>query len=145
MADIILKFWLPIVTALIGAYITYYFTNRSKREESMVRFKEEKYAKLLIKLQGFLEGSNSSQVKKEFFEEQYQSWLYCSDEVVIAMNELIELMKINHGQAPAPQDGRKAIGNIVLAMRKDLLGKTKLDYLAFQYTQVIDRPRQKNH
>lgn len=34
---------------------------------------------------------------------------------------------------------QKAIGNIVLAMRKDLLGKTNLTFKIFQYTDVIDR------
>lgn len=34
------------------------------------------YAKLLIKLQGFVGVTSSGQLKREFFEEQYQSWLY---------------------------------------------------------------------
>ncbi len=135
-----MSFWFPIFTAILAAYMTYYFNNRTKKEESIVRFKEEKYAKLLIKLQGFLGDSASAKTKREFFEEQYQSWLYCSDEVVLAINEMVELVKDSYGKAPNPDVGRKAIGNIVLAMRKDLLGKTNLDYLAFQYTSVKERP-----
>ncbi len=37
-----------------------------------------------------------------------------------------------------PEEGRKAVGNIIFAMRKDLVGKTKLDYYDFQYTHVIE-------
>jgi hypothetical protein len=68
-----MKEWLidlvPLLTAIAGALLTYLFTSRSKREESIFRFKEEKYAKLLVKLQGFVGSTTSAQFKKEFFEE----------------------------------------------------------------------------
>ena len=32
--------------------------------------------------------------------------------------------------------GRKVVGEVVLAMRRDLLQKTNLDYTAFRYTDV---------
>ena len=121
----------------IGALLTYLFTSRSKREESIVRFKEEKYAKLLVKLQGFVGSTTSAQLKREFFEEQYQSWLYASDDVVVALNTMVHLVIENKGAQPDPHTGRKAIGDIVLAMRRDLLHKTNLDYMAFQYFDVL--------
>ncbi len=76
----------PLASAALGAFLVYLFTSRAKREESIVRFKEEKYAKLLIKLQGFVGSTTSAQLKREFFEEQYQSWLYASDAVVELRN-----------------------------------------------------------
>jgi hypothetical protein len=133
-----IQFLLPTITAVIGACLTFYFSNRSKKQESIIRFKEAKYANLLIKLQGFVGNTTSAKAKKEFFEEQYQSWLYCSDEVVEAINEMVNLVINSRGKTPSPHEGRKAIGNIVLAMRKDLLGKSKLDYTAFQYIDVIE-------
>jgi hypothetical protein len=129
---------IPILTAIAGSYLTFYFTSRSKKEEAIIRFKEEKYAKLLIKMQGFIGKTTSGKSKKEFFEEQYQSWLYCSDEVVESINTMVRLVINSHGKPPNPEEGRIVVGNIVLAMRKDLLGKTKLDYTAFQYTDVVD-------
>jgi hypothetical protein len=135
-----MKEWLialvPLASAALGAFLVFLFTSRAKREESILRFKEEKYAKLLIKLQGFVGSTNSAQLKREFFEEQYQSWLYASDAVVKSINSLVQLVKENYGKAPDPEAGRKAIGEIVLAMRRDLLGKTNLGYTAFQYTDV---------
>ncbi|EHJ9990573.1 TPA: hypothetical protein NG570_004589 [Vibrio parahaemolyticus] len=74
---------------------------------------------------------------ESFFEEQYKGWLYCSDEVVEAINHMVQLVIDNHGKAPDPEAGRQAIGNIVVAMRKDLRGKTKLTYKAFRYTDVV--------
>ena len=128
----------PLGSAGLGAFLAYLFTSRAKRDESMIRFKEEKYAKLLVKLQGFVGATTSAQLKREFFEEQYQSWLYASDEVVEALNGLVGLVKEGQGAAPNAEIGRKAVGDLVLAMRRDLLGKTKLGFAAFQYTDVLE-------
>lgn len=129
---------LPILTAVLGSYLTYYFTNKSKKSEAILRFKEEKYSNLLILLQGFVGKTTSGETKRKFFEEQYKSWLYSSDEVVQAINEMVKLVIESRGEAPNPEKGRKAVGNIVFKMRKDLLGKTKLDFKNFQYTDVIE-------
>ena len=102
-----------------------------------LKFKEEKYSNLLITLQGFVGTTTSPERKRKFFEEQYKSWLYSSDGVVRAINEMIELIKNSYGGFPEPNEGRKAIGNIVLEMRKDMLGKTNLTFMDFQYTDVI--------
>lgn len=49
---------------------------------------------------------------------------------------MIRLVEKNRGSAPAPESGQKAIGDIVLAMRRDLLRKTNLDHAAFRYMNV---------
>jgi len=128
---------ISLVAGVVGSYLTYYFTNKSKRNEAIIKYKEEKYSKLLLKLQGFVGVTANGKTKKEFFEEQYQSWLYCSDEVVQVMNNLVNLVIENRGKTPNPEEGKKAVGNIVLSMRKDLLGKTNLNYKAFSYTDVL--------
>lgn len=129
---------MTVLAAIIGSYLTYFFTNKSKRIEAITKYKEEKYINLLIKLQGFVGNTANTKTKKEFFEEQYQSWLYCSDEVAKAINVMVQLAIDSKNKAPDAEEGRKAIGEIVLAMRRDLLGKTKLDYTAFRYTDVND-------
>lgn len=137
-----MKEWLialvPLISAAMVAVMAYLFSSRSKRDESIIRFKEEKYAKLLVKLQGFVGTTTSGQLKREFFEEQYQSWLYASDEVVESLNAMVRLVIEGRGSAPDPEAGRKAVGEIVLAMRRDLLHKTALDYTAFRYTDVLE-------
>ena len=130
---------LPILTAIVGSYLTYYFASKSKRDEAISKYKEEKYSNLLILLQGFVGETANHQTKKKFFEEQYKSWLYSSDEVVEAINKMVTLIIESDGNNPNQQKGRKAVGDIVVAMRKDLLGKTKLDYSSFRYTDVINR------
>lgn len=128
---------LPILTAILSGYLTYLFAVKTKQKESVTKFKEEKYSNLIIALQGFVGSTVSADIKKKFFEEQYKSWLYSSDEVVDSVNELIRLLIEEQGKAPDPEKGRKIIGNIILSMRKDLLGSTKLTYRDFRYTDVI--------
>jgi hypothetical protein len=127
---------LPIITGIIGSYLTYYFTVRSRKQEAIQKFKEEKYTTMIIMLQGFVGKKISRERKEKFLEEQYKSWLYSSDNVVLAVNDLIQLLMDQEGKDPDPVKGRKTVGNIILQMRKDLLGKTKLDQLDFRYIDV---------
>lgn len=134
--DILLIF-IPLLTAAIGSFLTYYFAVRTKQKEAMIKFKEEKYTNLILALKGFVGSTVSTETKIQFFEEQYKSWLYSSDEVVIAINELIALLIEEQGKAPDPERGRQVVGNIILHMRKDLIDKTQLTYKDFRYTDVI--------
>ena len=129
---------IPIIAAIISSYLTYYFAIRSRKTEAVLKFKEEKYSNLLILLQGFVGRTTSGETKRKFFEEQYKSWLYCSDGVVKAINSMVQLVIESKGEDPDIDRGREAVGNIILEIRKDLLGKTKLTYEDFQYTDVVD-------
>jgi hypothetical protein len=132
---------ISVAGAAVVAYLTALLTWRSKRDEAAISFKEEKYAKLLVRLQGFVGTTASTELKREFFEEQYQAWLYASDQVVNALNELVALIVEANGDVPDPELGRKAIGNAVLEMRRDLMGYTSLDHSAFRYTDVYPNRR----
>jgi len=89
---------IPIITAIISSCLTYYFTIKSKKSEAILKFKEEKYSNLLILLQGFVGRTTSGETKRKFFEEQYKSWLYCSDGVVKAINEMVQLVIDSKGK-----------------------------------------------
>ncbi len=128
----------PFISGVISAWITYLFTIRVKKSENILKFKEEKYANLLIHLQGFVGKTTSGDTKKKFFEEQYKSWLYASDDVVKSINDLVKLLIDERGDAPDPKKGRQVVGNIVLQMRKDLLGKSELKENDFRYIDVIE-------
>ena len=134
--SVLITSFFALASAIIGGLVTYYFTSKSKKFEAILKFREEKYSNLLILLQGFVGETVSFETKKKFFEEQYKSWIYCSDKVVKAINNMVLLVIESEGRDPDPEAGRKAIGNIVLAMRKDLLGKTSLSYMDFRYTNV---------
>jgi hypothetical protein len=129
---------IPVIVAVVSSYLTYYFAIKSKKNEAILKFKEEKYSNLLILLQGFVGKTTSGETKKKFFEEQYKSWLYSSDEVVKAINEMVQIVINARGKEPEQEKGKKAVGNIVLEMRKDLSGKTNLKSEDFRYTDVIE-------
>ena len=139
----ILLIIIPVFAAILSSYLTYYFTSKTKKNEAILKYKEDKYSNLLVLLQGFVGSTASGEIKRKFFEEQYRSWLYCSDGVVKAINIMIELVMDNKGNEPDPEKGRKAVGDIVLEMRKDLLGKTRLNYQDFRYIDVIDQTKTK--
>lgn len=124
-------------TALVTSAFTYLFTSKAKKREAIVRFREEKYAKLLVLLEGFVGNTASAETKRAFFKEQHESWLYCSDEVTQAINHMIELIENKRGMVRIKDED--PVGIIVLAMRKDLLGGTKLGTSDFRYIDVIDR------
>lgn len=129
---------IPVIVAIISSYLTYYFAIKSKKNEAILKFKEEKYSNLLILLQGFVGKTTSGETKKKFFEEQYKSWLYSSDGVIKAVNEMVQIVINARGKEPEQEKGKRAVGNIVLEMRKDLLGKTNLKSEDFRYTDVIE-------
>ena len=129
---------IPILVAVISSYLTYHFAIKSRKDESISKFKEEKYTALLVYLQGFVGRTASGEIKRKFFEEQYKSWLYASDGVVKAVNNMVRLVIDSKGNDPNAEAGRRAVGNIVLEMRKDLLGKTDLKSDDFRYIDVID-------
>ena len=137
--ETILLIIIPVLTAIISSYLTYYFAMKSKRTEAILKFKEEKYSNLLVLLQGFVGRTASGKTKREFLEEQYKSWLYCSDGVVQAINAMVQLVIAYQGGEPDHVKGKEVVGKIVLEMRKDLLKKTNLSTDDFVYIDVIDK------
>ena len=135
--DPIFSVLLSVLSALGGSYGTYYFAIRSKRMEAQLNAKEEKYRKLLIHLQGFVGKTANAETKRTFFTEYYQSWLYSSDEVIRAIKRLIDSIKLA-GSGKRVENGMELIGDVVLAMRRDLYGRTQLENKVFEYTDVID-------
>jgi len=55
------------------------------------------------------------------------------------INEMIQLVIDSKNDKIDSIKGQNAVGNIVLEMRKDLLGKTKLSAKDFTYVDVIDK------
>ena len=139
--DPIFSLLLSVLSAVGGSYGTYYFAIRSKRMEAQLAAKEEKYRNLLIHLQGFVGKTANAESKRAFFTEYYQSWLFSSDEVIKAVKILVDSIK-SAGSGQRVENGRELIGDVVLAMRRDLYGKTLLGNTAFEYTDVYeDSPR----
>ena len=65
-------------------------------------------------LDGEFGKTRSGTLKIEFFNEQYRSWLYSEDQVVKAINNMVEVVKSE--KVIDQNRGQELIGNIVLAM-----------------------------
>ena len=125
---------LLITLPIISSYLTYFLTSRAKRDDAIFKYKEEKYGNLILLIQGFLDSGskNTTEMKEKFFEEQYKSWLYSSDEVILATNNMVNTLIL----LKDVKVDSELVGDIVIAMRKDMLGKTNLSSSDFRYTVV---------
>ena len=128
-----------IIMGVISTFLTYYFTIKSKKSEMIFKFKEKRYSNLLILLQAFIETTSSKEMIETFFQEYYKSWIYSSDDVVRTINTMVKRLIELKRKNPERKEGKQLIGNIVLAMRKDLLNKTKLNWEDFKYIDVKSR------
>jgi hypothetical protein len=127
-------FWKIFIPAISGI-IAWRWNETSKRlHEEFIR-KEERYKNLLQALEGFT-GKNKTnpELRDKFLKEIELAWLYCPDEIIISINNLLSEFKRDES---TQDDYRLAIKNIILSMRKDLLSrkvvkKTKLNAKDYQ-------------
>lgn len=110
-------FWKIFIPA-ISAITAWFLNERSKRlSEEFIR-KEERYKKLLESIEGFTpDNKNKPELRKHFLKELQLSWLYCPDEVIIAVNNFIDEMQKEDSNM------KLAIQNIIFSIRKDLLSR----------------------
>jgi hypothetical protein len=134
---------LPLLTAIISAAFAYYF---SKKKELDLKISEEKrvrYEKLILQLKrGFfdrnLPDNEKIRNKDEYYEQSYIVWLYASDEVIKNLNSFARSFSdfCNRQSAEYEADVRKAMGKLVLSMRKDIRGSTILQEDDFITTNI---------
>jgi len=132
-----------ILSALAGSGITYWFGIRHLRTETEIKEKVEIYNSLIKYLRGFTGVNASGELKKQFFQEWEKSWLYCSDDVFNAVRRMVEYAKekgvTNTDTETRDIVGSEILGEIILAMRKDLLQKrTALSNKDFVFWDVFE-------
>lgn len=113
-----LKFFVP----LAGAVLAWFMNERRRRAWEEYLRKEERYRALLRTLSGFYKHAASPKVREEFLEEYKRCWLYCSDEVIKAANEAMEVMV--EGTIVPMEERLERIGRLVVAIRLDMLRRT---------------------
>jgi hypothetical protein len=113
-----LKFFIP----LLGAVAAWFLNERRRRAWEEYLRKEERYRELLRTLTGFYSYASDPETRRQFLEEYKRCFLYCSDEVIRAANLAMEGMAEG---TQLPNDERlRRIGDLVLAIRRDLLRRT---------------------
>jgi hypothetical protein len=121
--DPIISLIATLLTLLVS-FTIWSLSERSKRIESKLKIKEERYMKLISSIQGFGDGTLDVQRANEFPNELNLAWIYCSDDVIKKCIVFIDILSIKENRKQA--DVNSAIGDILLSIRKDLEIETKL-------------------
>jgi len=133
--------WLvPVVTAIVaavGGYFLREFDKRKEREEEEYRRKEERYVNLINSLRGFIVGSYDKNLQEAFVKELNLAWLYCPDDVIKKAYALLSLGDTDRSadeKLPTDEAKEKAIGELFLALRRDLLSRKLVKETALNAT-----------
>jgi len=134
------EWWVPIVTAIVaavGGYFVREFDKRKEREIEEYRRKEERYVNLIKCLRGFTVGAQDTKLKEMFLQELNLAWLYCPDDVIKKAYYLLELGHTDRSldeRLPTDEEKEKAVGDLFLALRKDLFSRKLVKETALKAT-----------
>lgn len=134
---------LPLLTASITAGVTYYFTRKRDIEQHIRQEKLRRYEHLITNLkQGFLNSRLSDDEKTtskdEYYTHSYVVWLYASDDVIRSLNAFAHAFAA-YAATPCPASNTtttESLNELMLAMRRDTLGRTALRASEFVSTSV---------
>jgi len=97
---------------------------RSKRIYEEYKRKEDKYSGLIRSLRGFYVNSLDKELRTEFLAQLNLCWMYCPDEVI---NKAYNFLLLVHTeQKHSDEEKEKAVGELMLAIRRDLLSRKPL-------------------
>ena len=113
-----------VVLTLIGGFVTWYLNERSKRIYEEYKRKEERYSELIRSLRGFYVDSFSKESRDEFLNQLNLCWMYCPDEVIRRAYRFLSM--VHTGKEHSDDEKEKAVGEFILAIRKDLINRRPL-------------------
>lgn len=113
-----------VIITLIGGFVTWYLNERSKRIYEEYKRKEERYAQLISNLRGFYVDSFNKELREEFLKQLNLCWMYCPDEVIQKAYGF--LMMVHTDKKYSDDEKEKAVGEFILAIRKDLVSREPL-------------------
>ena len=133
---------IPVIGAvivLVSGLATWRLNERSKRIHEEYKRKEEKYSGLIRSLRGFYIDSFNKELRSEFLNQLNLCWMYCPDEVIRKAYNF--LLMVHTDQRHSDEEKEKAVGELMLAIRKDLisrkpLGKTNLTPRDFRHLKA---------
>ncbi|NYB25861.1 MAG: hypothetical protein HVN34_00795 [Methanobacteriaceae archaeon] len=114
--------------ALLFAVAIWYINLRNKiseieykRKQDLYTKKQNSYAKLIESLIGLDSGFGNVEKQLEFLNETNLIWLYSPDDVIKKVNKFLKAY-MEHS------DAEKALGELMIAIRKDLIKNELLNY-----------------
>ena len=124
MSELLSPSFLKIFIPLMGAVIAWFANEWQKRIWEEYQRKEAKYQALLKSLEGFytsVEPTKAKQLKQIFLDNLNLCWLYCPDDVIKKAYAFLNSVHTNEKYPDAQKE--KALGELVLAVRQDLLSR----------------------
>jgi len=118
------------VIAFVSGLVTWYLNERSKRIYEEYKRKEEKYSGLIRSLRGFYVDSFNKELRTEFLNQLNLCWMYCPDEVIRKAYNF--LLLVHTDQKHSDEEKEKAVGELMLAIRKDLISRKPLGKTNFK-------------
>jgi Pyruvate/2-oxoacid:ferredoxin oxidoreductase delta subunit len=120
--------YLKIFIPFSGAVIAWFANEWRKRSWEEYQRKEDRYQELIKSLKGFHTSSWSSDKSKEykinFIDQLNLCWMYCPDEVIKKAYTFIDA--VHTDQVSSDEVKQKALGEFILAIRKDLISRKVL-------------------
>ena len=116
--------FLPVLATsftIISSIIIWAFTERNKRKQELFIRKEEKYSKLIQAIKGFQSEHESKDLKQEFIDQLNLCWMYCPDSIIIKAYDFLLLLNPERERTPTSEELLKAISELILEIRKDLI------------------------
>jgi hypothetical protein len=133
------EFWKILAPALIAIF-AWSLNQSAKLEWEQYTRKEQSYKNLLESSRGFYSSTGDTQLRQKFLNELNQCWLYAPDEVIIKGYQFLET--VHRGSGKTEQEQQNAMGEFVVAIRKDLLSReiveeTNLTPKDFKHLKVV--------
>ncbi|MEZ0122031.1 MAG: hypothetical protein AB9Q17_15010 [Candidatus Reddybacter sp.] len=120
----VLKIFIPLAVAVI-AWLANEWRKRSWEEYQR---KEDRYQELIKSLKGFYVSSWSPEEakvhKNNFIDQLNLCWMYCPDDVIQKAYAFIDT--VHASQESSDDSKEKALGELILTIRKDLIGRKVL-------------------
>jgi len=118
---------IPVIGAVIvfvSGLVMWYLNERSKRIYEEYTRKEEKYSGLIRSLKGFYVTSFDKNLRNEFLNQLNLCWIYCPDEIIHKSYNF--LLMVHTDQQHSDKEKEKAVGELIVAIRKDLISRKPL-------------------
>ena len=114
-----------VLLTLVGGFVTWGLTERSRRIQEEYRRKEERYTELVSRLRAFTVAGSSTEKRNEFLDQLNLAWLYCSDEVIHSAYAFLDTVHVEAPEVGEAHERRKreALGRLMLAIRRDLIAR----------------------
>ncbi len=109
----------PLLAVVVPVVVGWYLNERSKRSHGEYQRKEEMYLELIRCLRGFYVNSRDRDLKQGFLDQVNLCWMYCPDEVIRKAYAFLDMVRTGEERPDAKKE--RALGELVAAMRKDLL------------------------